>query len=102
MLSGCCDKVRQLVGAMFQVFQIEHALGESSKEPRHSVFEHLAARAEQRSIWIELASERNEIAFVSTGAMQQQQCPVRTTGNELVNEIRLRPHDLAKSLTSNS
>ena len=73
MLSGGCDKVRQLMRAIFQIFEIKHALGESPKKPRHSIFEHFAARAEQSGIRVKLASQRNEIALVSACAVQEQQ-----------------------------
>ena len=52
------------------------------------MFEHFAARAKQRSIRIKFASKCDKIAFVSTGAMQKQECAVRSAGNEFVNEVR--------------
>ena len=88
------DKIRQFVRAHFQIFQIEYALREAPKESRHSVFEHFAARAKQRSARIQLVSERDKIAFVSACAMQQQQGSIRRAGNEFVNEIGLQDHDL--------
>jgi hypothetical protein len=94
MLSGRSDEIGQFVRSRFQIFQIEYPFGQSSKEPRHPVLQDFAAWAEQRSIRIKRASKRNEITFVSTRAMQKQQCARRAAGNEFVNEIRLRSHDL--------
>ena len=94
MPSSSGDEIRQFVRAFFQIFQIEYTLGEPAKESRHSVFEHFAARAKQRSARIQLVSERDKIAFVSACAMQQQQGSIRRAGNEFVNEIGLQDHDL--------
>src|SRR5262245_56207538 len=88
MLGGRGDKVRQFVGAISQVFQVEYAFGQSTKESRHSIFQNFTARAQQSSIRIKLASQRNEIALVSARAMQKQECARRFAGNKLVNEIR--------------
>src|SRR5437870_5540223 len=94
MLSSSGDEIRQFVRACFQIFQIEYTFGEPAKESRHSVFEHFAARAKERSIRIKLASERDEVALVSARSVQQEQGPIRTAGNEFVNEIGLQSHDL--------
>src|SRR5206468_8115707 len=61
---------------------------------RHSVFEDFAAWTKQCGIRIELMSKWDEIALIAAGSMQKQQCPVRGTRNEFVNEIGLQPHDL--------
>src|SRR6266436_2483888 len=87
------DEIGQFVGSRFQIFQIEYPFGQSPKKPRHSIFKHLAACAEQRSIRIKLASKRNEITFVSTSAMQKQERARRAAGKGLMNEVRLQPHD---------
>src|SRR5260370_48889 len=83
------DKVRQFMGAPLQILQIENAFGESSKEPRHAVLQNFAARAEQRSVRIELVPERNQIAFIAAASVQQQQSSLCLATNEFVNEVRL-------------
>src|SRR5436190_1079765 len=94
MLSCRRHEIRQFVRAIFQILQIEYAFSESAKESRHPIFEHLASWAEQRSSGIELASKRDEIALVSASAVQKQQRAIGAARNELVNKVRLRPHDL--------
>src|ERR1051326_3533988 len=61
------------------------------KESRHPILQNFSARTEERSIRIELMSERDQIAFVSASTVQQQHGALRCAGNEFVNEIRLRP-----------
>src|SRR5206468_12753123 len=62
------------------------------KEPRHSIFQHLAAWAQQRSIRIKFASKRNEITFVSTRAVQKQECAWRASRDEVMNEVGPKFH----------
>src|SRR4029077_14286690 len=76
------------------IFQIEYTFSYPAKETRHSILQNFAARTEQRSARIKLASKRDEIAFVPTCAVQQQQGSSRSSRNEFVNEIGLQPHDL--------
>src|SRR5207249_5591495 len=86
VLCSCDHKVGQFVSPFFQIFQIEHALGQTPKESRHPILQDFAARAKQRRARIELASERDQIAFVPSSAMQKQQCAIGGAGNEFVNE----------------
>src|SRR5207244_8350475 len=80
------DKIRQLIRSRLQILQIEHTLSQSAKKTRHSVLENFSARTEQRSVRIEFAPQREEIPFVSSRSMQQQQRSARVTGNEFVKE----------------
>src|ERR1043165_9151849 len=86
------DKISQFVRSCLQILQIEHPFSQSAKKSRHSVLENFAARAKQRSIGIQFTSQRQEIPFVASGPMQQQQRSARITGNEFVKKIRLYPH----------
>jgi hypothetical protein len=43
---GGGDKVSKFVSPENQVFLIEHALGETSKEPGHAIFEDFSSRTE--------------------------------------------------------
>src|SRR6266581_385242 len=84
--------------APLQIFFVKNPLGESAEESRHSVFEDLAARTQNRGSRINLASERNKIMLISTSAMQKQQGSLRSTGHEFVNEVEPRVHWLAGTL----
>jgi hypothetical protein len=64
------DEIGQFVRSRLQILQIEHAFRQPPKEPRHSVLQNFSPRAKQRGVRIEFASERYEIALVSTGAVQ--------------------------------
>src|SRR5919106_57650 len=94
-LCCCVHKVGQFVCPPHQIFRIKDAFSQTPKESRHAILQDFAARAKQGSVRIELASERDEVALVSTGAVQKQQRALRAAGNEFVNEIRLWPHDLS-------
>jgi hypothetical protein len=63
----------QVVRAPPQVVQVEHTFGQPAEEARHAVLEHLAARAEQRCLRIQLPSKVEQIVLVAAGAVQQQQ-----------------------------
>ena len=65
------DEICKLVRSRFQILQIEYTFGQSAKKTRHSVLQNFSARAKQRSIGIEFASERYEIALISTRAVQE-------------------------------
>jgi hypothetical protein len=71
MANGRSDKIRQLVRSRLQILQIEHTFSQSAKKSRHSVLQNFSAWAKQRSIGIQFASERDEIALVSTRAVQE-------------------------------
>src|SRR5437762_2097922 len=88
--------LRQSIHAWRKVWAAyqEQAAPSCETESRHSILQHFAARAEQRSRGIELASKRDEIALVSASAVQKQQRAIGAARNELVNKVRLRPHDL--------
>jgi hypothetical protein len=58
------------VRALLQIFEIEYALGQPPKKSRHAILQNLSARAQQRCIWVKLASERNEVALIPACAMQ--------------------------------
>src|SRR5256886_15939528 len=73
-LRGRLDELRQLVGAAGQVLLIEHALGDTTEEARRAALEHLAARAQQPGPRKQPSPERNEVLFVPTRAVQQQEC----------------------------
>ncbi len=64
----------------------------------------LAAWTKQRSIRIQLVTQRDEIALVAARPVQKQKCALGFSGNEFVNEIRLRPHrsPLRKNLERNN
>jgi hypothetical protein len=63
------DKISQFVCPRFQIIQIEHTFCQSAKEAGHSVLKNFAARTEQGSVRVKLASKWYEIALVSTGSM---------------------------------
>ncbi len=50
------NEMGQLVRASRRVFFIENALGKTAKESRRTIFENIAARTEQRGVWIEFAA----------------------------------------------
>src|SRR6058998_2020802 len=89
------DEIAKFVRSCLQILQIEHAFGKSAKKSRHSVLQNFSTRAKQRSIGIQFASERDEIALVSARAVQEQERSVRISVNEFVKKIRLRPHCLS-------
>ena len=93
MFRGGANKLRQLVGAVDQIRFIEHAFRQAPEEPRHAVFQNLAARAEQVRIGCQRPAEFDEVVFVSAGAVQQKQGGRGGdigSGNEAVDEISER------------
>src|SRR5437762_13794787 len=58
----------------------------------------MTARTQQGGITIKFSSQRQKIALISTCAVQKQQRPLRTTGNEFMDEIRHQSHSLPGSL----
>src|SRR2546430_1173727 len=70
-----------------QIFEIENAFRQPPEKTRHSVFEHLSARAQQVRVRRERAAEREQVVFVSTCPMQQQKRGRRGAAHEFVNEI---------------
>jgi len=57
VMSRCClHEIGQLVRTCFQILQIKYTFGQPTKESRHTVLQHFAARAEQRGIWIKFAA----------------------------------------------
>src|ERR1044071_4399639 len=85
------NKIPQFIRSRLQILQIEHTLSQSAKKSRHSILENFSPWAEQRSVRIEFAPQREEIPFVSSRSMQQQQRSARVTRNEFVKKIRLYP-----------
>jgi hypothetical protein len=83
----CFDKIRQLVGTPFQVFQVKDTLSESPKKARHSIFEDFAARTEQCCSRVQLMSEREKIALAAPGPVQEEEGSVRGSGNKPVKEV---------------
>jgi hypothetical protein len=73
MLRRLHDEPGKVVGSFFQVVQIEDTFRQSPEESRVPILQHLPARTEQTRRRIELAPERQQVVFVSTGAMQKQQ-----------------------------
>src|SRR6266446_7757125 len=96
MSRGLFDELRQLVRAPDKIFLIEHTFGKPPKETRHSIFERLAARAEESSLRIEGAPQRKKIVFIPTGAVEQEQCAARSPRHKLMYEAQhcLFAHDL--------
>src|SRR5436190_17795592 len=83
------------------VLFVENAFGEPAEEARHSMLQHLAARRKQRRSWRNHFAERDQVVFVATCAVQdQQRTPVRTRAAlEAVNETELC-HQAALSTSS--
>ena len=55
-----------------QIFDVEHALGEPAEEARHAALQHLAARTEQSRLWRNGAAQRQQVGFITAGAVQEQ------------------------------
>ena len=72
-LPGRVHEIRQLVGPPPQILQIEHALGEPPEEARHPVLQDLASRAQPRGARQQRLAQRQQVALVAAGAVQQQQ-----------------------------
>jgi len=66
------DKVCQFVGAADHVFLIENTLREPAEKTRHTIFQNLAARAEERGGAIKFAAEREKIRFVAASAVKKE------------------------------
>lgn len=67
-----CDEIGQFVRAADEVVLVEDARSKAAEEPGLAVFEDLSARAEQRGAGAEELSERNEIALVAAGAVEEE------------------------------
>jgi hypothetical protein len=72
--AGLAHPARELLAARAQIVEVEVAHPAAREEARcDAVFEHLAARAEQRRLGSELAAEVDQLVLVATRAVQQQQ-----------------------------
>src|SRR3954453_2757212 len=82
------EKFTQFVSPEPEVLDIEDTLCQPAEEPRHTIFENLPPRAEERSPGGQRFTQREQIVLIATGAMEQQQWggPRPGSGPEPVNE----------------
>jgi hypothetical protein len=71
-IPGFGDKTSQFTGSIPQVIQVKYTFGIPAEEARHAVLQHLAPRTKQRRSGRQRLAERNEIALVSPGTVEQQ------------------------------
>jgi hypothetical protein len=82
------DEVGKLVGTADEVFFIKDSFRQPAEEARHTVFQDLAARAQQGCLGIERAADRAEAGFISASAMQEEERSRGTARHEGVPEIK--------------
>ena len=68
MRRGRADEIRQIVRALFQIFEIENPFRQPAEKSQVTVLRDRAARTEQRRGRIEFAAER------ATGRARRHQC----------------------------
>ncbi len=97
------DEYGELISTPPDVVLIENALSEPAEEARHAVLQHLAARRKQRRIRGNRAAKREEIVFVTAGAVQKEEwCRSWPCARlEAVNE-RQRGHHANASIGGNA
>src|ERR1700733_9964170 len=54
------------------ILLVEQTLAKAPEEARHSAFEHIPARGEERRPRRDLAAKRHEVGLVATGAMEKE------------------------------
>jgi hypothetical protein len=72
-LRGRGDTIRQLVRPADDFLRIEHSLGQTGEEAGGTALADGAARTEQGGPGGHLSRQRNEVVFISAGAMEQQE-----------------------------
>jgi hypothetical protein len=82
------DELGKLVRATDEVFLIKNSWRQPAEEARHTVFQHLAARAQQGRLGIERVADPDEVGFVSAGAMQKEESSRGAARYEDVLEIK--------------
>ena len=82
------------MGAATDIILVEHSFSEPAEEARHAVLQHLAARRQQRRSRRNGAAQRQQVAFVTAGAVQQEQrrCFAPSTRLEAMDEAEMRLH----------
>ena len=70
---GIRDKIRQFVGAPRKIVQIKDAFREAAEEAGHTAFHYLAAWAEQGGPAVECLAEAEQVVFIASCAVQQEQ-----------------------------
>src|SRR5688572_14707905 len=70
---GVANEACKVIGALREVFLIEHAFAQPPKKSQCPRLVHLSARTEHRRAWQERATERNEVVFVAAGTVEQEQ-----------------------------
>ena len=71
---------------MNQIFLVKNSLGETAEKPRHAVFKNVAPGTKKRGFRVQVATEGEQIVFVATCAVQQEQSPARLSRNEDVTK----------------
>src|SRR5439155_14310378 len=71
-LGGGLDERRQLLRAKLQVLLVEHAFADSPEKAQGAAFVDFSARAQERGPGKQNPTERDEIVFITTGAVQQE------------------------------
>src|SRR6185295_17074165 len=72
-LGGRFDELRQTFRTRGEILLIEDPFANAAKEPECASFIHLTARAQKRGARENHSSERDQVVFVSSGAVEQQQ-----------------------------
>ena len=67
------DEAGEFAGPADDVRLVEHAFAQPTEEPRHAVFEHVAARRHQRRAGRQHAADVDQVVLVAAGAVQQQE-----------------------------
>ena len=69
-VGGRTDEIRQFICALDDVRFIKDALGKAAKEARAAVLGDFAARTQESSIRIQFTTQRNQIGFITAGAVE--------------------------------
>ena len=70
---GGADEIREGMRALFHIGKVEDPLAETAKETRLAIFEHVTPRTKQRRTRRKLTGKRDEIIFIPTRAVQEEQ-----------------------------
>ena len=63
-------EAREVGGAAAQIVFVEHAFGQTAEEARHPVLADRAAGREQGRPWGQCTPQRQQVVFVTAGAVQ--------------------------------
>ena len=89
---GGADEVRELERTRPEITEVEHAFGKPPEKSRLRALEHFAARTQEAGARHERSTERQQVALMAAGAVQDEQRRRASRGRRLVDVDEVEGH----------